>query len=223
MVDGHLLRAAADLPESRWWWILLATLLAADLSLAAAHLAWGLVPSGLRATDSPWNLSTEGGVGEAFEYLKLTICACVMVAIRRSTGAAVFAMFAGLYMLTLADDMFQLHERIGDQLHMVGPDHVAQLLVYLIAGTVLLTLAIRVIRRTSSRFMPDSLLMVTLFGLLACFSVGLDALHMYNIVEEGGELVTLSLHVAFALLLLAKHRRLPAAESLRQPPVTRAD
>lgn len=165
---------------------LLAGLLAVDFALLAGHMGDALThlgePAAIR-TPSPWNLSTEWGVPEIFEYLLTALCCLMAARLWRTTQAGTYGFFAFAYLAALADNAFSLHEGTGHALELYG-------LIMLLAF-------LKVFKAVPDAERLSSLVLCGLFAGLAFFSVGLDALHVPVVIEDGGELVMLSLHAVF--------------------------
>lgn len=186
---------------------LLTLLLLVDLSILLAHLTFGLVPRGAHGPTSVWNLAMERGVSEIAEYGKTLVCAGLIAWVAVRTRQPAFAFFAWLYLVTFLDNAFELHERAGNQGANFGlSDHVAQFVLLAGFAVIMLAAAVSTTRRTDAAYRPAAAALLALFALLAFFSVVLDALHLPTIVEDGGELVVLSLHLFAASLLVGAER-----------------
>lgn len=180
---------------------LLTGLLAVDFALLAGHMGDALThlgePAAIR-TPSPWNLSTEWGVPEIFEYLLTALCCLMAARLWRTTQAGTYGFFAFAYLAALADNAFSLHEGTGHALELYGlADHIGQFIALSVFGLVMLLAFLRVFKGVPDAERLSSLMLCGLFAGLAFFSVGLDALHVPVVIEDGGELVMLSLHTVF--------------------------
>lgn len=195
---------------------LLAGLLALNFALLAGHMADAFShlgePAAIR-TPSPWNLSTEWGIPEIFEYLLTALC-CVMAArLWRMTQAGTYGFFALVYFAALADNAFSLHEGAGHALEAFGlADHFGQFITLSVFGLIMLLAFLKAFKGVPDTERTASLLLCGLFAGLAFFSVGLDVLHVPVVVEDGGELVMLSLHTVF-LKGLSRVRGLSLSET----------
>lgn len=195
---------------------LLAGLLALNFALLAGHMADALAhvgdPAAIR-TPSPWNLSTEWGVPEMFEYLLSALCGLMALRLWRTTRAATYGLFALVYFAALADNAFSLHEGAGHALEPFGlADHFGQFIVLSVFGLIMLLAFLKAFKGVPDAERTASLLLCGLFAGLAFFSVGLDVLHVPVVVEDGGELVMLSLHTVF-LKGLSRVRGLSLSEA----------
>lgn len=194
-----------------------AVLLLIDLALIAAHLAFGRVPPGEHGPTSAWNLAAEWGVGETVEYAKTLLCAGLAASLAARSRQPAFALFSLLYVAAFADNAFQLHERLGDELARFDlTDHSAQFLLLSGFAAVMLALVARAIRRTRGEYRAGALLLLALFALLAFFSVLLDWRHVPVVLEDGGELGTLSLHLLALRLLAARYGARPVEQPHRR-------
>jgi hypothetical protein len=186
-------------------------LLLLDLSILSAHLTIGLVPPGAHGPTSVWNLAMERGVSEVVEYGKTLACAGLIAWVAVRTRQTAFTFFACLYFVAFLDNAFELHERTGDQGARFGlSDHIAQFVLLAAFAVTMLAAAVAATLRTDAAYRPAATALLALFALLAFFSVVLDALQLPTIVEDGGELVVLSLHLFAASLLVGGAGRTPA-------------
>jgi hypothetical protein len=89
--------------------LLLSTLLLIDAGLIALYI--GLWWTG--AATMQFDIESDGGVPERFQYLKWAACvaACAYMFHRRRTP--LYLAWAALFGYFLADDALQLHEKIG--------------------------------------------------------------------------------------------------------------
>lgn len=195
---------------------LLAGLLAVNFALVGGHMADALAhlgdPAAVR-TPSPWNLSTEWGVPEMFEYLLTGLCGLMALRLWRTTRATTYGLFALVYFAALADNALSLHEGAGHVLEAFGlADHFGQFAVLSVFGLIALLAFSRAFKAVPEAERAASLLLCGLFAGLAFFSVGLDVLHVPVVVEDGGELMMLSLHTVF-LKGLSRVRGLSLSEA----------
>lgn len=162
--------------------------------------------------DRLFNLSVEGGFGERFELVLLLTCTLVAADVAWRRRSRVFAVFAAIFLLALADGSLGLHERFGVAAGLalgIHPD-VAQLLWFAVLGAVLLAGIFAAYRRSSSDEQAASLLILATLMMLGGFAVVVDAaqstLNLPNLVEDGGELATIA---ALCFLMIAVRRTLP--------------
>lgn len=202
---------------------LLALLLGTDILLIAVHLLNRHSPVFSR-TD--FSITADGGFAEVFQYVKELWIASMLVALavrawrsaRSRASCAVYLAWAALFAYLLADDLFQVHERVGESMAaragfegMIGlrAGDLGQLLVTAFAAVVLLGgvfLGHRWADRTG-RAMSASLFVLVLA--LGGFGVVADTIHalvsslpvldsVLGVLEDGGEMVIMSLAVRLA-------------------------
>ncbi|MCL4679305.1 MAG: hypothetical protein KJ017_12015 [Alphaproteobacteria bacterium] len=195
---------------------LLAGLLAIDSALLAGHMADAFShlgePAAIR-TPSPWNLSTEWGIPEMLEYLLTAVCGLMALRLWRVTGSGTYGFFAFVYFAAMTDNAFSLHEGAGHALEPYGlADHFGQFIALSVFGLIMLLAFFKVFKAVPDAERLSSLVLCGLFAGLAFFSVGLDVLHVPVVVEDGGELIMLSVHTVF-LKGLSRVRGLSLSEA----------
>lgn len=195
VVDAHLLRL----------------LLSIDLALIIVHCFAGVyfdkIPPIL-------NIALDWSFAEIVSYGKWVAAVALLIVIYRRTGLPVYLGFATLFAVVTIDDSAQLHERIGATLANIYPGLITQdggeLIAFAgIAVFILPVLAITTLRSGK----PGRSVAVCLTGLvaiLAIFGIFVDALHLVlprlpylpqflDLVEDGGEMITGSIIVAYLL------------------------
>lgn len=220
----------ADARQSLFAWILrgqravvllLAMLIIADLLFIVLHVV--AVLRGPEAVTNLWlyRINGERGYAEFFQYMKL-VYLCVLILFyawsQRSWQMAAWVPLFGYFLL---DDALQLHERFGARfvrelglesaLGLRGQDF-GELLVSLLAGGILvIPLILGYLRgRATVRWVYRA--MALMVGIFLFFGIVVDMLHSavlpmlpgfdwMTLIEDGGEMVALSLVVAFALRL----------------------
>ncbi len=208
--------------------LVLAVLLVADLLLIAASVeaqrrGWS------DGRYRQWLLRTENGWPEQFAYAKEAASAGLLLLLWRRTSSGVFAAWAAVFACALVDDRLQVHERAGGWLarQLSLPEGVAglrgqdlgELAVWgLLAVFPLVAVAV-LHRRSPDPVRAASRGMAVVVAGYAFFGVVVDQLHSMTlggpldrtlgILEDGGELVLLSVAVSYAgaLLVAARGRR----------------
>jgi hypothetical protein len=132
----------------------------------------------------------------------------------RRTGLPVYLGFAALFVVVTIDDSAQVHERIGDMLANAFPGRVSQDAGELIAFAGIAVFILPLLAMTTLLSgKPGLRIAICLTGLvavLAMFGIFVDALHMVlpripyltqvlDLVEDGGEMITGSIIVAYLL------------------------
>jgi hypothetical protein len=188
--------------------------------MLALDAAFALIEALVQATDYGFpgayrmSLQTEGGLPEIFGYVKSGAVAVLLFTAWRRWHHGPAAVWAGIYLYLMFDDAFRLHERVGGRLassldlslgDSLRPQDVGELGVYLAIGIVALAaLAVAEHRYQAPAVTVLSRLMMTATALLALFGVvadmALQASAIAVVLEDGGELVALSLAVTIALV-----------------------
>ena len=205
--------------------LLLCLLLFADLMFIVIHVlhVW-----------SPWlpayslSIEVDGGLAEMFQYAKLTgLVACLGFLFFRTRGWA-FAGWAAFFGFLLLDDMFFIHERLGERVgaHLGFPavfglrvDDFGEIAIAAVLGLCAITMVVLALRHggaTARRISQDFL---CLLALLAVFAVVFDALHtityfrapgiapLFALIEDGGEMIVVSGIAAYAFDIITNTGR----------------
>lgn len=186
-------------------------LLLADAVLILLHLSQKIVgqPSG-----TAFDLGLDRGYGEFFNYLKMLWAASAFLLLAARTQTLVYGAWALLCLHLLADDWFQLHEKFGfafaDRFPGLGSlaSHLGELVWVGGVGVVIGTVLLLAHRRSGPEHRAVTVVLVLLFGAFALFGVAVDAVHHVVLdlpalevplttLEDGGELVTMSLTLTF--------------------------
>jgi hypothetical protein len=207
---------------------LLLLLGAGDALFILLHLAHITTPV---FQDPRFSLELERGFGEVFQYLKEYWAALLLLLLAVRHRAPLFAVWSGMFGYLLADDMFALHERLGealaprlglvDTVTLRGRDVGEVLVAAAVGGLVLVAVAVAyarsnpMARRASGR-------LLRLVVLLAVVGVGVDLLHqlvtpgfwstVLAVVEDGGELLVMTAIVWFVANLYRK-RPVPSSSA----------
>lgn len=208
---------------------LLLLLIAADLAFIALHVLY-VETTLLRGR--PFSLEADNGLPEAFQYVKQFWIVLCMLALFGRTRAVVYVGWAVVFAFLLLDDAFQFHEGFG---HWLGsryslpvafglrPDDIGELLFASFIGCVTVVLIgfgfwqgdadARLVSRDTA------LLVIVLAGL----GVGVDILHVITyfkapllgqlllIVEDGGEMLVVSVIAAYTFNVLIHDGRAPVS------------
>jgi hypothetical protein len=205
----------------------LLVLLLADLAFITVHMFRRLSPY---LADPMFDIETDRGYAEMYQYLKyvgmILIFACLCI----KGKTLLFLPWALLFAYFVADDALQMHELVGRWIGEMIPfrppfrlrkDDLGELVVTMTAGLVLMpsfAAAYYFGSRPARKIFHDLFL---LMGLLLAFAVGVDMVHsaysgsprieLYlGLIEDGGEMVAVSLFAWYAFLLL---RRSPAGDA----------
>ena len=171
--------------------------------------------------DARLSLEHDGGYAEHYQYIKeyWIFILLAIAAIRfRQPSLAVWAVLYGYFLL---DDALTLHEHLGTAiaihlgrrpfLHLRMQDY-GELLVASMILLIFLLLLFPALRRCSHRWRQTNLDLVVLLLLLAFCGVFLDTLHiflssipgtsLFSLLEDGGEMLVMSLTCTYIYYLL---------------------
>lgn len=221
----------------------LLVLLAVDLVFAGLHVAhvwseWREVETYF--SDHRFSLEQEGGLSEGWEALKSVLCVLALLDVARRTGQPAYAAVAFGFCVALLDNVLELHETGGtwlaarlqgsERLFEAAPQAFGEVGIFGLLGVAIAAALFLGFRRTARGHWPAAAVAVALLAALAAIGVGLDLLHAavgglrraidrgFGFMEDGGELLTLSLAAAYAIGLrrhVAAPRRLSGLSGSR--------
>jgi hypothetical protein len=212
--------------------LFLLLLICGDLVYMAIHLGHLYVPA---MHGRHFSLETDGGLAEFYQYVKqMWVAMCLAVAFLRRRNMVLLA-WAGFFAFLMLDDALEIHERagfwLGQRLSLpavagLRPDDLGELLVAgAVGGSLLLVLALAWWRDREPTWRLSRELLILTVALGLC-GVVLDTFHVIAyfrapaisnplaFLEDGGELVIVSVLTAFALDLAV--RTAPAPLRLRR-------
>lgn len=217
--QAHLLAASGAFLR------VLAVLLAADAALILLHILHDLRDMGL--VGGPYWLesrllliSEDHGLGEIFGYGKALAIAVGFLACYLKSRAPIFACLGLTFVVILLDDSLLLHEIFGHRLATalalepafgLRAQDLGELLVWFVLGSVVVPSLAVGFRRSRKRAQTLASIFLVLLAALVFFALMVDMLHIllhdgfrgayrvWPLVEEGGELVVLSLICAAAV------------------------
>jgi hypothetical protein len=203
---------------------LLILLILADAGFIIAHLVRVNTPY---LNDPAFSLEMDRGYSEVFQYVKefwLVVMFAWLGLLRRHAGYGIWAL---LFAYLLLDDSFSVHERLGGEVAswmdfsaafgLRGKDF-GELAVSAAVGLTALAALAVTYALSSEPFRRVCRWMAALIGLLAFCGVAADMLHMMVhdvpvlgaamvVVEDGGELLAMSLMCWYVYTLLLQGRR----------------
>jgi len=166
------------------------------------------------------SLESDRSLPEFFQYFKEFFAAIMFWLLARRSKDRAYLSICILFTYVLLDDAFSFHERVGlflgDALSLkdgfIRANDIGELLVSAISGFFIFGFIGYQYIRSNTYFRHVVHEVVILFGLLAFFGVGVDMLHsacmhiryiaqLLAMLEDGGEMLTVSLIAAYALLL----------------------
>lgn len=218
-------------PNTRRALVLFSVLVAIDLGAIALHVVHTWTPYLERRIFSIWR---DAGIGEHFQYLKELLIAFVLVGLAVARSERGYAVWAGCFAWLMVDDATRIHERLGRwlgaRLHYPAvagwqPEHLGELTGAGVVGLVLLTGLAAAYVRGSPGFRRASRALLLLLAALGMCGVGVDALDtlvagtvwglVLGTIEDGGEMVVMSVIVAYAWWLAAPEIRIDGRPVLR--------
>lgn len=161
-----------------------------------------------------FDLGADRSYGEFFQYAKDLWAMILLAVLLWRRRAAIYGAWFLVVAYFFADDAFVLHERAGWALRAVVPgsprwaDHAGELVLVGVVGLILAALVCVTHIRAPREDRAVSAILVALFALLVFFGIVVDtlpqllfpgspALLPLTALEDSGEMVTLSLIVAF--------------------------
>jgi hypothetical protein len=196
--------------------VLLLLLLSADLVFILLHIANPEVQFSKKLL----LLNTDRGYSEVFQYIKEFWLALVFFIMLFRTRQGVYAAWALLFTYLLFDDSASIHETVGElvaaklnYVPMFGlrATDLGQLTVSLMVGSAILALMIFFHSRSNDKAKNATLDLTLLLGVLVFFGVFVDmldnlpalqAIRGMTVVEDGGEMLAMSLLTSYAVHLL---------------------
>lgn len=214
-----------NLPVSRRSIVFLALLIAIDLAFIFIH---GIHRSTDWLQDPNFSMTQDRGYAEIFQYFKTFLIALGLGLLAFWKRSRIYTAWVCIFSYILLDDSLQLHERLGNILqnslgfastaYLRGQDF-GELTVFAVFGVLFLALLVatyRAERNYSNRKASVRLfILLVLFALcggladmmhyiLAAFSTPQSVLRLMTLLEDGGELIVMSLIAWFVCLLLEK-------------------
>jgi hypothetical protein len=219
-------------------------LLAADSVFIGIHCLWLWLPA---VSSDVWNIETDRGYAEVYQYIKFFWIFLNFISISFIQSKLSYLTWASLFFYLLLDDSLSLHERLGKQvssslnfedLMYLRSRDFGELLISFSVFLIFLILFAVVTSRSAKQFRKDSrILIVMLFGLAIC-GIGFDMIHvmvgslpgsigrnlfdLMGILEDGGEMVFVSIICCYSLSkILIFERR--ATTPMPQPKAIKAE
>ncbi len=170
-----------------------------------------------------WSIEWDGGFGEIWQYAKIVFVILMLlhVTARRGSQDRMCSLaWALLFVWVLADDGLRLHERMGEVLAswltpLLATQHLAQafgeLVVLLVMALLLLGWIWWASASAGDRWRAWSIYLLLGLACLGFFAVAVDLVHalvrtpllhaMLGLIEEGGEMLSLSLVVVIVTMI----------------------
>lgn len=188
---------------------------------------------------SPWALEADGGYSETWGYVLQAALAVSLVVLAVLSRRPVWVGWAALFAAALADDKLRLHEnkgawladRLGERLWFppdgflgLRANDLGEILVWGLLSVVPLAVVVLCLRTSDRRTRRANLGVAVLVAAYVFFGGVVDQLHVLVLdtplegvmgtVEDGGELVVLSVTVTFVVGLLGRARQARSAVPL---------
>lgn len=196
---------------------LLLLLVAVDALFAGIHLIHTLTSA---LPDPRFSMAHDGGYAEIFQCAKLFSVVLLLVSVWRIVRQSVFGAWVVLYAYLLADDALQFHELGGAAIAEIlgyssrfglrAVDY-GELTISATFGALFTTAIVVSYWRGSASARHASQDLALLFAALVFFGVGVDMLHtiagrgatgvLLGVMEDGGELLVISMTVAYLAVL----------------------
>lgn len=189
----------------------LVMLLVIDLAMITFHLTMTYLGNPEAET---FHLGIDRSYSEFFQYAKYVWAVMILLLLTVRHGTGIYAAWAVGCAYVLVDDAFMLHENVGRAVLAAFPEggetvmHMGELgflgAVCVALGTIILLAH----RRARPPHRAASTTLMVLFAALAFFGIVVDAVHSFvapgstldaplTVLEDGGEMVVLSVVVAF--------------------------
>lgn len=197
--------------------VVLLCLLAVDLTFILLHF---LQLTDL-ISDPLFSLERDRAYPERFQYLKILSIVLLMLLVQKRTGMTGFSAWAFLFSYLLIDDAFQVHELCGAYVATnlglspaigLRAQDFGELIVSMSAAVFFLGLITTPYFRGAGAFRQVSNHLLLFLLALAFFGVLIDLLHvainlgwkvtfLLGVVEDGGEMVTMTVTAWYALMI----------------------
>lgn len=186
---------------------------------------------------SSFNMNEDGTYSEIFEYLKNILIIFTLAGSWYRNRQLIFLTLSAIFIFTLVDNIFQLHERFGEfvspllqsttQYFDTAPAALGEFLFYAAIGPALLGSLTLALFRAREEYHVYGVIFLILLILLGGFGVGVDLIHsalidmkgldswtmlsgpldkILGFVEDGGELIILSIICALSCAIYARSR-----------------
>jgi hypothetical protein len=210
---------------------IVALFLLIDAILLAAFLRWAYVEhyhitSSVMFGDLRYSM-VDGSLVELFGYFKETVIVLLLGAAFFYRRKLVYAGFALLFLMTLLDDSLSLHERLGHWVSRLPPllgvpQDISEIMVFALLGLVPLILVAIGYLHCYGRDRRNAEALGLGFGALLFCAEVMDFIHgkvveaygkgdtVFSLLEDGGELLSMTLITAIALRVLQLTRDKPA-------------
>ena len=203
--------------------LFLALLICGDLAFVVLHFINGLTPIIVMPLRE---LGRDGGYPELYQYLKFLWIIILLIFVSLRNASLLYVAWAAVFAYFLLDDSFQIHERVGRyiaaNLSLVPTlglrlQDYGELAVSAAAGIILFLPLVWAYRKGSRMFRKISQDFALLISILIFFGVVVDMAHIairlgrtvdfvLGVIEDGGEMLSVSLILWYAFLMMVRDR-----------------
>lgn len=206
----------------------LAALIVVNVGLVGLHTAYFVcLRFGLDAwpRDPIFSLDSNTGFAQAFNSAQTLLLIGLLLQLAMRTRTALYLAFGVVFLIVLIDDALAVNQVLGQVL--VGAfglidrprleaQSLAEMLVYGSIAVPVLGLLAAALSRAGEHHRPAAAGFLLLLGLLGFFATVMDLVHLafiksffgsrlvLEVLEEGGEMLTVSLALLFALTLVRR-------------------
>jgi hypothetical protein len=198
--------------------LLLSLLLAVDLGFILLHSIEALAPFW---TNPMFSIEKDGTFPEVYQYVKYFWIILLLFYNARNIRAWGYVAWAAAFTYFLCDDALRIHENVGIYFTQLGPftpplhlrmEDLGELAISFFAGLLLFCLIAWAWQWGSEQFKKCSRDILFLILVLLFFGLGVDMLHIMlrpgwqwgfvlGVLEDGGEMLTVSLILWYVFLL----------------------
>lgn len=190
---------------------------------AYVHLVVRDTPGLLDDNPSSFSIVRERGFAETFQYIKSFWLVVMFLWLVRSTWQFGYVAWALTFAYIGLDDLLQIHEEVGYRLSVrfqfsetlgLRSRDVGELAVFAVAGIVLAALLVIAYAFGNTGFRATTRRLLGFVAVFAFLGIFVDALHilfldtgagwLFGLVEDGGELIVLSLICWYVLVVLMR-------------------
>ena len=191
--------------------------IATDIAFIILH---GLYKLNDKFSDELLKISTDRGYAEVFQYIKEYWIVCILIVLAFKTRSFLYLVWSGLFAYLLLDDSLAIHETWGlamseffslPPLFGLNPHDLGEIAISLIIGCSFLMLIAITYRLGDSFARRTSKFLIYMLFALGFVGIIMDSLHVMikiqwlkpilTTIEDGGEMIVMSLILAFVLLL----------------------
>ena len=191
--------------------------IATDISFIILH---GVYKLNDKVSDEFLKISTDRGYAEVFQYIKEYWIICILILLAFKTRSLLYAVWSGLFIYLLLDDSLAIHETWGlamseffsfPPLFGLKTNDLGEIAISLIIGCGFLILIAITYRLGDSFARRTSKFLIFMLFALGFVGIITDSLHVMvkiellklflTIIEDGGEMIVMSIILAFVLLL----------------------